>query len=78
MKKIILGGIAALAIAAIAIWNVNLGNSQKSELSNLALANVEALAGEGNWLCPNGCYSGSSGCFCYQWYENEKEAGTFF
>jgi hypothetical protein len=43
MKKIIIGGIAALTIAAVAAWNVSV-NSQKSELSDVSLANVEALA----------------------------------
>jgi hypothetical protein len=44
MKKKILGGIAILAIAAVAAFNVNL-NTQESNMSPLALANVEALAG---------------------------------
>jgi hypothetical protein len=43
MKKKILGGIAMLAIAAVAVVNVNL-NSQGHELSAISLANVEALA----------------------------------
>jgi hypothetical protein len=42
-KKILFGGIAVLVIAAVAAWNVSL-NSQKSELSDTMLANVEALA----------------------------------
>jgi hypothetical protein len=45
MKKKIFGGIALLAIAAVAAWNVDL-NSQSNELSAVSLANVEALAGE--------------------------------
>jgi hypothetical protein len=46
-KKMILGGIAAIAIAAFAVVNVNV-NSQNDNLSDLMLANVEALAsGEG-------------------------------
>ncbi len=44
MKKKILVGIAVLAIAAIAAFNVNLNMDQKNELSLLALVNVEALA----------------------------------
>jgi hypothetical protein len=52
MKKFILGGIAVLAIAAVAVVNVNLG-SKSSDLSTISLANVEALAIEigspGNW-----------------------------
>ncbi|GHT61468.1 hypothetical protein AGMMS50239_12430 [Bacteroidia bacterium] len=44
MKKIILSGAALLAIAAGAVFNVNL-NSQSNKLSAVSLANVEALAG---------------------------------
>jgi hypothetical protein len=44
MKKIFVG-IAILAITAVAAFNVNM-NTQKSELSDLSLANVEALAQE--------------------------------
>jgi hypothetical protein len=44
MKKKILGGIAILAIAALAAFNVNLNLAQESNMSPLALANVEALA----------------------------------
>jgi hypothetical protein len=45
MKKKILAGIAVLAIATMAAFNVNLDTSE-SDLSALALANVEVLAGE--------------------------------
>jgi hypothetical protein len=47
MRKYILGGIALLAIAAVAAWNVNL-NSQSNDLSDISLANVEALADDEN------------------------------
>jgi hypothetical protein len=56
MKKYIISGIAVLAIAAVAAWNVSM-NSQNSALSDIQLANVEALAdGEGtpHYDCPNG------------------------
>jgi hypothetical protein len=55
MNKIF-GGIVVLAIAAVAAFNVNM-NTQKGELSDLSLANVEALAqGEGGstFYCPGG------------------------
>jgi hypothetical protein len=45
MKKKILGGIAVLAVAAVAAVNVNF-NSQKSGLSDVLLSNVEALAND--------------------------------
>lgn len=44
MKKKIILGIAVLAIAAVAAFNVNLNTNQKSDMSLLALANIEALA----------------------------------
>jgi len=45
MKKKIFGVIAVLAIVAVAAFNVNMGvNSQKTNLSDWSLANVEALA----------------------------------
>jgi hypothetical protein len=43
MKKYILSGIAVLAVATVVALNVSL-NSQSEELSDLSLANVEALA----------------------------------
>jgi len=46
MRKKILGGLAVLAIAAIAAWNVNVGLKSNDLLSDIALANVEALAQE--------------------------------
>ena len=46
MKRIILG-IAVLAVIAVAAINVNLSATQKSDMSLLALANVEALADDG-------------------------------
>jgi hypothetical protein len=55
MKKYIISGIAVLAIAAVAAWNVGLNlNSQNSHnLSDIQLANVEALAQEnGGHNCP--------------------------
>jgi hypothetical protein len=46
MKKVILGGIAAIAIAALAVVNVNVNSQNDNLLFDLALANVEALAQE--------------------------------
>jgi hypothetical protein len=68
MKKKIIGGIALLAIAAVAAWNVSL-SSQSNELSAVSLANVEALAGEWGLSCySNFSYSScsifNSGYYC--------------
>jgi mevalonate kinase len=59
MKKIILGGFAAIAIAVLAAVNVNMNSQSENLLSDLALANVEALADEG------GESSGGSNKICY-------------
>ena len=45
MKKFFLSSMAILAIAAMAAFNVNV-NSQENGLSDVSLANVEALAFE--------------------------------
>jgi hypothetical protein len=73
MKKKIFGGIALLAIAATAVWNVNL-NSQSNDLSAVSLANIEALAQEGsgvncfydpaNWNYPCAHWSPGDNCPC--------------
>ena len=55
MGKKIIGVIAFAAIAAAAAgWNYQ-QNKQSVELSDLALANVEALARYEDGECPNGC-----------------------
>ena len=75
MGKKIFGVIAFVAIATAAGWNYQ-QNKQEVELSDLALANVEALAaGEGVCIldCPNGCLTDSGICFCYG-YHPYKEA----
>ena len=47
MKTKIFGGIALMAIAAAVAFNVSLNlNKSNNQLSQLALANVEALAGD--------------------------------
>jgi hypothetical protein len=66
MKKKILSGIVLFTIAAIAAWNVNL-NSQSNELSDISLANVEALATESGTGNVVDCYS-----------ESEAEVGTTY
>ncbi|GHT87644.1 hypothetical protein FACS189474_0950 [Bacteroidia bacterium] len=51
MKKYIFGGIAVLTVVAAAALNINF-NTQKSDLSGISLANVEALAqSEGGIIC---------------------------
>jgi len=61
MKKKIFGGLAILAIAAVAVFNVNF-NSKSSKLSDVSLANVEALAEyeipSSDLYCDLSCYTG--------------------
>ena len=62
MKKIIFGGIAIVAIAvaiAISVHTTDYG------LSDLSVANVEALADIPNPKCPNGCLDQPGQCYCY-------------
>lgn len=75
MRKKIVGSIAVLAVVAVTAFNIN--KNKESAVSNLVLANIEALAnnedGEGRkciqdskyinerWLCDNSRYSTQSG-----------------
>ena len=72
-KLLNIGLVIVIAIVAV----INVFNSQKSEvLSDVAMANVEALADdEVNPLCPNGCVENGTGCFCNGWYPSYQEAG---
>ena len=70
MKKKIFGGIAVVAIAVAMTLNVNF-STKDNTLSNISLANVEALAdGEGGNPCPGNCNSwqgaggGGNACDC--------------
>ncbi|MDR0680723.1 MAG: hypothetical protein LBG15_02555 [Dysgonamonadaceae bacterium] len=68
MIKKIWSGIALLAIVAVAAWNVNL-NSQSNDLSEISLANIEALAQE------SGGYSCSASANCY--FGSQVEGSAF-
>lgn len=74
MGKKLFGVIAFVAIATAAGWNYQ-QNKQSVELSDLALANVEALVRYEDGECPNGCLTeyDSKGCWCYRFYPNVKE-----
>jgi hypothetical protein len=72
MKTRILVGLAAIAVAAVAAWNVYLSTQSNNEMTDLMLANVEALAqGEVNTrkyynvvscTCSNGKSGKTFGC----------------
>ena len=70
MRKIFL---AAVAIAALASYNTYRSNSETENMSETMLANVEALAGGENDLCPNGCVEFGTGCYCNGWYPTLRE-----
>lgn len=73
MKKMIKIAFVA-AFAAIAGYGVYT-NQKTDAMSDLVLANVEALAEyEVNPDCPNGCtYSVSSMCYCFKIYKDQRE-----
>lgn len=72
MKKKIIGGIAVLTIAAAAAFNVSL-NAQEENLSNISLANVEALAdGEST---PTECPGGLTLC---AWIKDPLGSTTYY
>lgn len=73
MKKKVFGAVALIAIAVAAGWNYQ-QSQQESEISDLTLANVEALASGESSDCPNGCYDNGSGCFCHYWFPSYREA----
>lgn len=64
-----------MMVAAFAlIISTNMRNSQKTTvISDIALANVEALADDEHESCLKICMNGNEGCFCYQWYSYLKE-----
>lgn len=59
-------------VAAVAAGYMMIGsNESELNMSDLASANVEALAGG---MCPNGCLSTiGDGCFCHGWHEDYAE-----
>ena len=83
MKKKFFGGIAILAIAAVAVFNLNF-KVQNEDLSALSLDSVEALASEGifdelgKWWNRRDwdCVSTKCGVFLYQDCPKKVEEGT--
>src|SRR5690606_9723331 len=72
MKKEILSGMVAVAIAAVAAVNVNFNNEAEDALSALSLANVEALEGDeiGGGGGGTGCYTSTIlKCASTPWYD---------
>lgn len=72
MKKIFIK-ITFIAVFAVMAGYGIYANQKADSMSDLVLANVEALADGENPMCPNGCVSGGNGCLCYTWYPTYKE-----
>ncbi|WP_294634849.1 NVEALA domain-containing protein [uncultured Bacteroides sp.] len=70
MKKVI----RIAFVAAIAGYGVYTNQKTDNVMSELMLANVEALANDENPMCPNGCFDDGDGCLCYHWFPTYREA----
>ena len=64
MKKKIISSVFALALIATAGWGVNKSMNSDANLSDLALANVEALA-NGEVIIGDICIKDCDFCHCY-------------
>ena len=67
-----------MAIATALFAGYNTYTTQNNNVvAGIALANVEALAENGdiNSLCPNGCIDNGDGCYCHYYFPYDKEAG---
>jgi len=81
MKKKIFGIVAILLIAVVTAWNVNLG-SKTTGMSNVMLANVEALAQESNTpppscSCSKKCDDGKTTASCTGYSSCNCSSGLF-
>lgn len=75
MSKNIIRAAFVAAFAFVAGYCVYT-SQQETEMSDLAMANVEALAqneGGGMLDCPNGCLDKSGHCFCYGYHPYEEK-----
>ena len=72
-NKRIFSGLFALAL--LATTAVGVAESRKSEatMSDLAMANVEALAQSESSDCPNGCLDAPGLCYCKHWLPFEEK-----
>lgn len=75
MKKKLFIALFVAAIGLLAGYNMYQTQSEMV-MTNLALANVEALAMNENLDCPNGCMGDGKGCYCNGWYPYYKEYGS--
>lgn len=64
MKKNILKIAFVAAFTFVVGYGVYTAKAETALLSDIALDNVEALAGGETETCPKGCVSGGSGCYC--------------
>ena len=74
MGKKIFATLIVAVVATFAGYNIYQSQRAKNTMSELAMANVEALARyEVNPDCLNGCTSGNTGCYCYKTYPDQRE-----
>ena len=66
MKKMFFRSLAVVAIAAVACYNVYQSNSVMNRLSDLALANVEALAEDNETVKYQDCTRALTTVNCYK------------
>lgn len=74
MKKMKVKVALVATILGVAGYNAYQSQSVMNGMSELALANVEALANGEDSDCPNGCLSDGFGCFCHYWFPTYREA----
>ncbi|MDR2147020.1 MAG: NVEALA domain-containing protein [Tannerella sp.] len=68
MTKKVLYGLAVIVIAALAVVNLNINNSQTGKLSDMSLANVEALAQMEGGTFFVACASAYTFCYAFSPY----------
>jgi hypothetical protein len=73
MKKVIFSILVVSAMIG-AVYSAYNYRHNRTEMSVLALTNVEALASGENVMCPNGCLDNGNGCLCHYWFPTYKEA----
>lgn len=71
MKKKLLSVLSAVTMMALVAY-ASQANNEEAVLSDMALENAEALAGDINPDCPNGCLDPPGYCYCYREYELES------
>lgn len=74
MKKIVRIAFIAVVTAVVG-YGVYTSQGEEIGMSEVMLANVEALASKEipNPMCLNGCLSDGEGCLCHYWFPTYRE-----